>query len=57
MEIGISRQRLVEVFNTEFQQNVWNGLWNVYKIPFTVLCELRFIMDQYGWIRELPDKV
>jgi hypothetical protein len=45
----ITKYKLVKVFRTEFQQNLWRNLWDTWKIPLTIFPELGFIVDQYGY--------
>jgi hypothetical protein len=44
----------VESSQIDFQENLWNVLWNALKRPFMTLFKLGFIMDKYGWKMELP---
>lgn len=40
------QQILVEIPYSEFEKNLWNVLWHIWKSPFVALCKPGFIMDQ-----------
>jgi hypothetical protein len=42
----IAQQCLLEVFYTEFQQNVWNSYWGTGKSPFMISHNVGSIMNQ-----------
>jgi hypothetical protein len=47
----------MEVFHIEFQQYLWNGLWNKGESPFMALRKSGCLVNQNAWKQELSDKV
>jgi hypothetical protein len=52
--MGLLKYGFVKVCHIEFQQNLWNGLWDILKIMFAVFCPLGFSMDLCDTKSELP---
>jgi hypothetical protein len=47
-KMKILKCKLMKLSYTEFQQNLWKGLWNIRE----VLRKLGFIVDKFGWKSE-----
>jgi hypothetical protein len=54
-KIRIAHNILAKVFRIEYQQNMWNERWDIWKNPFIVLGKLGFTLDQYGSKLEVPN--
>jgi hypothetical protein len=49
LEVWIAQQFLAEASNINFQQSLWNILYDTWKSPFTTVLKPGFITDPCGW--------